>query len=88
MTYIEKYKAHIFHEETDFDGLKGIKKKRCFLGRLSWNSMEGDYVISPWDEFDYKINDLKHLNNWVKKYKDEKVIENLEEVIKYFKEIK
>lgn len=85
MGYIKQYQGRGFFE-TEFDGIKGIKVKRCFLDRLVWSPMEGKMIVDVWEENDIKINDIKHLKNWVKKYSQERTIINYDEIISFFKE--
>lgn len=69
----------------DFDGMKNLEKKIIYLHGLQWDWQEGKYMTDYMAYREIKIYDAKHLKNWLKKYDGDKIIENLDEVLHYFK---
>ena len=84
---MQYYKAEMTKFK-DFDGMKNIEKKIIYLHGLKWDWQEGKYMTDYMAYREIEIYDEKHLKNWLKKYDGDRLIENLQEALQYFKDIK
>ena len=73
----------MIHFKTEIGEIKG--KKVLFLTELEWDWQTGNYVtyVYGWRRFELKSK--SHFNNWIKKYQEEYVIDDIDNAINFFK---
>ena len=73
----------MLHFKTEIGEIKG--KKVLFLTELEWDYQTGNYVtyIYGWRRFELKSK--SYLNNWIKKYQEDYVIDDIDNAISFFK---
>lgn len=71
------------HFKTEIVEMEG--KKVLFLTELEWDWQTGNYVTNFYGWRSVKFKNVTHLNNWIKKYQEDYVIDDIDNAINFFK---
>lgn len=71
------------HFKTEIVEING--KKTLFLTQLAWDWQTGRYETYWYGWRRFKLKSASHLNNWIKKYQEDYIIDDVETAISFFK---